>query len=208
MTAKPPEEHAGNWDLRHEDFNDNDFLYDVYAVMRRNSPFAHTDEPFLVATPGGAWVATRYAECYKILQDWEHFSSNPSPEGGRKAHRRPRNHPRSAAAAEVSEDPEPVLLAGTNESTTATDPSRNRPTIGRIHRTRLRRPCTGRVAPARHRLLQVPARHAHRRCPVVYRVDRYWAQRRLRGGSDGRMGRAVPTPPRCGISAYHRATQR
>ncbi len=76
-----PEEHAENWDLRHEDFQDNDFLYDVYAIMRQNAPFAHTDTPFLSATPGGAWVATRYGECYKILQDWEHFSSNPTPEG-------------------------------------------------------------------------------------------------------------------------------
>lgn len=79
--TKSLEEHAANWDLRHEDFRDNDFLYDVYAVMRRNAPFAHTDTPFLSATPGGAWVATRYEECYKILQDWEHFSSNPTPEG-------------------------------------------------------------------------------------------------------------------------------
>ena len=76
-----PEEHAENWDLRHEDFKDNDFLYDVYAVMRQKAPFAHTDTPFLSATRGGAWVATRYAECHKILQDWEHFSSNPTPEG-------------------------------------------------------------------------------------------------------------------------------
>ena len=75
------EDHAENWDLRHEDFKDNDFLYDVYEVMRQNAPFAHTDTPFLSATPGGAWVATRYAECYKILQDWQHFSSNPTPEG-------------------------------------------------------------------------------------------------------------------------------
>jgi cytochrome P450 len=78
--TKSLEEHAENWDLRHEDFNDNDFLYDVYEVMRRNSPFVHTDTPFLSATPGGAWVAVRYADCYKILQDWEHFSSNPTPE--------------------------------------------------------------------------------------------------------------------------------
>jgi cytochrome P450 len=76
-----PEDHADNWDLRHEDFQDHDFLYDVYEIMRQNAPFAHTDTPFLSATPGGAWVATRYAECYKILQDWEHFSSNPTPEG-------------------------------------------------------------------------------------------------------------------------------
>ncbi len=75
------EEHAENWDLRHEDFKDNDFLYDVYSVMRQNAPFAHTDTPFLSATPGGAWVATRYDECYRILQDWQHFSSNPTPEG-------------------------------------------------------------------------------------------------------------------------------
>ncbi len=79
--TKPPEEHAENWDLRHQDFNDNDYLYDVYSVMRETSPFAHTDTPFLSATPGGAWVATRYAECYKILQDWQHFSCNPAPEG-------------------------------------------------------------------------------------------------------------------------------
>ncbi|KUH80305.1 MULTISPECIES: cytochrome P450 [unclassified Mycobacterium] len=78
--TKPIEEHARNWDLRHEDFGDNDFLYDVYSVMRRNAPFAHTDSPFLSATPGGAWVATRYDECYRILQDWQHFSSNPVPE--------------------------------------------------------------------------------------------------------------------------------
>ncbi|OBB01195.1 cytochrome [Mycobacteriaceae bacterium 1482268.1] len=78
--TKSLEEHAHNWDLRHEDFQDNDFLYDVYREMRQSSPFAHTDAPFLSATPGGAWVATRYAECYQILQDWQHFSSNPTPE--------------------------------------------------------------------------------------------------------------------------------
>jgi cytochrome P450 len=78
--TKSLEEHADNWDLRHDDFKDNDFLYDVYEVMRRKAPFAHTDTPFLSATPGGAWVATRYEECYRILQDWEHFSSNPTPE--------------------------------------------------------------------------------------------------------------------------------
>jgi hypothetical protein len=33
MTAKSLEEHAQNWDLRHEDFKDNDFLYDVYSVF-------------------------------------------------------------------------------------------------------------------------------------------------------------------------------
>ncbi|PRC47050.1 cytochrome P450, partial [Mycobacterium sp. ITM-2017-0098] len=51
------ERHAENWDLRHPDFNDNDFLYDVYAMMREQSPFARTDKPFLSATPSGAWVA-------------------------------------------------------------------------------------------------------------------------------------------------------
>ncbi len=78
--TKSLEEHAQNWDLRHEDFKDHDFLYDVYSVMRQTAPFAHTDTPFLSVTPGGAWVATRYEECYRILQDWEHFSSNPTPE--------------------------------------------------------------------------------------------------------------------------------
>jgi cytochrome P450 len=78
--TKSLEAHAQNWDLRHEDFQDNDFLYDVYAVMRQTAPFAHTDSPFLSITPGGAWVATRYEECSRILQDWEHFSSKPPPE--------------------------------------------------------------------------------------------------------------------------------
>ena len=32
--TKSVDDHAENWDLRHEDFNDNDFLYDVYSVMR------------------------------------------------------------------------------------------------------------------------------------------------------------------------------
>jgi cytochrome P450 len=80
VSQRLPEDHAENWDLRHDDFQDNDFLYDVYSVMRQKSPFAHTDSPFLSATPGGAWVAVRYEECYKILQDWQHFSSNPTPE--------------------------------------------------------------------------------------------------------------------------------
>jgi cytochrome P450 len=78
--TKSLEEHAQNWDLRHEDFGDNDFLYEVYSVMREKAPFAHSDKPFLSVTPGGSWVAVRYAECYRILQDWETFSSNPVPE--------------------------------------------------------------------------------------------------------------------------------
>lgn len=84
MNVCPAEQHAQNWNLRHEDFNDPDFLYDVYAVMRRRSPFAHTDTPFLSATPGGSWVAVRYDECYQILQDWQHFSSNPTPESAER----------------------------------------------------------------------------------------------------------------------------
>ena len=79
-----PEKHAENWDLRHADFNDNDFLYDVYSVMRGNGPFARTDKPFLPSNPEGAWVAVGYAECVQILQDWEHFSSNPTPEGAER----------------------------------------------------------------------------------------------------------------------------
>nr|WP_041783374.1 cytochrome P450 [Mycolicibacterium chubuense] len=74
------ETHARNWDLRHEDFNDPDLLYDVYAEMRQSCPIAHTDRPFLADTPDGAWVATRYADCYRIAQDWQHFSNNPIPD--------------------------------------------------------------------------------------------------------------------------------
>jgi cytochrome P450 len=78
MTASP-ESHAQNWDLRHTDFNDNDLLYDVYSVMRQGCPFPHTDNPFLAEIPGGAWVAVNYDDCYRIAQDWEHFSNNPAP---------------------------------------------------------------------------------------------------------------------------------
>lgn len=78
MVSKSPEAHARNFDLRHEDFNDQEFLYEVYAVMRENGPFSHQDVPFLGQTPGGAWVATRYDECYEILRDWRSFSSKPA----------------------------------------------------------------------------------------------------------------------------------
>ncbi len=79
---KSREEHAQQWDLRHEDFNDNDFLYDVYDVMRAKSSFAYTDTPFLTPDAGGSWVAVSYSACTAILRDWEHFSSNPTPQGG------------------------------------------------------------------------------------------------------------------------------
>jgi cytochrome P450 len=82
--ARSVDEHAANWNLRHEDFGDNDFLYEVYSAMQRKAPFAHTDDPFLSATPGGAWVAVGYAECSEILKDWEHFSSNPTPEAAER----------------------------------------------------------------------------------------------------------------------------
>lgn len=78
MVSKSPEEHARNFDLRHEDFDDQEFLYEVYAVMRESGPFSHQDVPFLGPTPGGAWVATRYDECYEILRDWRSFSSKPA----------------------------------------------------------------------------------------------------------------------------------
>ena len=85
--TKSIEEHADNWDLRHEDFKDNDFLYDVYEVMRRNSPFPHTDTPFLSATPGGAWVAVRYEDCYKIPAGLGALFVQPDPRGIRATHR-------------------------------------------------------------------------------------------------------------------------
>lgn len=78
MVSKSPEEHARNFDLRHEDFDDQEFLYEVYAVMRESGPFSHQDVPFLGPTPGGAWVATRYDDCYEILRDWRSFSSKPA----------------------------------------------------------------------------------------------------------------------------------
>jgi cytochrome P450 len=78
MVSKSPEEHARNFDLRHEDFDDQEFLYEVYAVMRESGPYSHQDVPFLGQTPGGAWVATRYDECYEILRDWRSFSSKPA----------------------------------------------------------------------------------------------------------------------------------
>lgn len=81
--AKSAEEHARDWDLRHEDFNDHDLLYEVYAVMRERAPIVHTATPFFPTD--GAWVALGYDECYQIAQDWQHFSSNPTPEGAQQA---------------------------------------------------------------------------------------------------------------------------
>lgn len=77
MVSKSPEEHAENLNLRHEDFNDQEFLYEVYAVMRESKPFSHQDCPFVGPTPGGAWVATRYDDCYEIARNWRSFSSRP-----------------------------------------------------------------------------------------------------------------------------------
>jgi hypothetical protein len=48
---KPPEERAENWDHRHQVFNDNDLLYDVYSVMRQK-PISHTEVPFLGTDTG------------------------------------------------------------------------------------------------------------------------------------------------------------
>lgn len=79
--SKSREEHAEQWDLRHQDFNDPGYLYEVYEVMRARSPFAHTDTPFLTASGDGSWVAVSYSACSAILKDWEHFSSNPTPQG-------------------------------------------------------------------------------------------------------------------------------
>lgn len=31
MSRRSADEHAQNWDLRHEDFNDIEFLYEVYG---------------------------------------------------------------------------------------------------------------------------------------------------------------------------------
>jgi cytochrome P450 len=82
MVSKSPEEHARNLDLRHEDFNDPEYLYEVYEVMRESAPFCHQDSPFVGPTPGGAWVATRYDDCYEVARDWQSFSSKPvDPDG-------------------------------------------------------------------------------------------------------------------------------
>ena len=79
--TESPEDHAENWDLRHEDFNDNDFLYDVYcgdaAAIRRSPTPTHR---FSARHPAARGWRCATQECYKILQDWEHFSSNPTPE--------------------------------------------------------------------------------------------------------------------------------
>lgn len=77
---KSLKDHAENLDLRHEDFNDPEYLYEVYSHMRDQAAIAHTDFPFLSARDDGAWVALRYEECYEILRDWETFSSSPSEE--------------------------------------------------------------------------------------------------------------------------------
>lgn len=79
---KSLEDHAENLDLRHEDFNNPDYLYEVYSCMREQTAIAHTDFPFLTPREDGAWVAMTYDECYEILRDWETFSSTPVPGDG------------------------------------------------------------------------------------------------------------------------------
>jgi cytochrome P450 len=152
--AKSLNEHAENWDLRHEDFKDNDFLYDVYSVMRRNAPFAHPDTPFLGVTPSGAWVATRYEECYRIAQDWQHFSSNPTPEDAEQL----------AGDLLVTLDP-PRQQKFRKVLNPSFSPARMKALQQQIRTETDRlidwRPRAGRVATARHRLLQVPPRDAH-----------------------------------------------
>lgn len=82
---RSPDDHADNWDLRHEDFNDIDFLYDVYSAMRQKGPFAHTETPFFAnSTDGGAWVVLGYEDCQQMSTDWQHFSNNPLPEGAER----------------------------------------------------------------------------------------------------------------------------
>ncbi len=73
---KSLEDHAENFDLRHEDFNDPEYLYELI-------PTCATEQPSRTPTPHsspcgdeGAWVALRYDECYEVLRDWETFSSN------------------------------------------------------------------------------------------------------------------------------------
>ena len=78
---KSLEDHAENLDLRHEDFNDPDYLYEVYSHMRDKTAIAHTDFPFLTPREDGAWVAMAYDECYEILRDWETFSSTLPADG-------------------------------------------------------------------------------------------------------------------------------
>ncbi|MGA9674088.1 MAG: cytochrome P450 [Mycobacterium sp.] len=76
---KSLEDHAENFDLRHEDFKDPDFLYELYSHMRDKTAITHTDFPFLSTRHDGAWLAMTYDECYEILRDWETFSSTPPP---------------------------------------------------------------------------------------------------------------------------------
>ena len=146
MSQRPAEEHAQNWDLRHEDFNDVDFLYDVYDVMRRRAPFVHTDTPFLTTMPDSAWVAVRYSECTRILQDWEHFSSNPTPDAAEAfggdlviTLDPPRQQfPELPFLHGPPQGAQPVLLSGADEGATTPDPRRDRPADRRFDHHRAR----------------------------------------------------------------------
>ena len=74
---KSLEDHAENFDLRHEDFKDPDYLVRVVFHMRdKNSLRAHRLPVLSARGDEGAWVALRYDECYEVLRDWETFSSN------------------------------------------------------------------------------------------------------------------------------------
>ena len=156
--------------------------------MRANAPFAHTDTPFLSATPGGAWVATRYAECYRILQDWEHFSSNPTPEASEQL----------AGDLVITLDPprqqkfrkvlNPYFSPARMKALRTADSDETDRLIDAFIELG-----TGDLAQVAWRqpgivffkyLLGI----ADRRRPAVHRVDRHRAQRRDRGSPDGVRG--------------------
>jgi hypothetical protein len=111
--TKAAEEHAHNWDLRHDDFQDNDFLYDVYSVMRENAPFAHTDTPFLSATPGGAWVAVQHgAQRDRGRDDRRLRLSRRHFHPGHAANRDCAVYDVATRFAIAREDPPPILTFG------------------------------------------------------------------------------------------------
>ncbi len=81
MTMNQPlDYHAKHFDLRHPDFNNPEFVYDVYERMREGGDLVYSDRfnqlPELRQRLDGHWEAIGYEICDHIVHDWEHFSSN------------------------------------------------------------------------------------------------------------------------------------
>ena len=64
-----------HYQSRHPDLTDN--MWEVVEHLRQRCPVAHSDAKLETLSPvPGFWLLTRYEEIFKVLQDWQTFSSD------------------------------------------------------------------------------------------------------------------------------------